>query len=105
MGRGRGRGCGRPRLVAPSTSNPTTAIFEQNATKRETIVDNEVRKDTLESGILAEEEEENITDTDTLGHQSTEERKAVEASQMKKLWADIINENRNSAKGLVTPQF
>ncbi|CAK8543695.1 unnamed protein product [Lathyrus sativus] len=100
MGCGRGRGRGRPRLVPPSTSNPTVAISDQQDTEKETIVDDAVRNDSEENGSLAEENIENVPDTENLGHQSTKVRMEGETSQTKKLWVDIINENCNPAKGL-----
>ncbi|CAK8578828.1 unnamed protein product [Lathyrus sativus] len=99
---GRGRGHGRPRLVPPSTSTPMTDITGQNVTVRENNVEDEIRNETLDCGSQTGEEERNATDTETLGHLSTEEAKnGNESSQMKqKLWVDIINENRNPPKGL-----
>ncbi|CAK8573801.1 unnamed protein product [Lathyrus sativus] len=100
MGRGRGRGRGRPRLVPLSTINSTAVISDQQATEKETIVDDAVRNDSEENGSLAEENVEIVPDTENLGHQSTEVRMEGETSQTKKLWVDVINENRNPAKGL-----
>ncbi|CAK8563489.1 unnamed protein product [Lathyrus sativus] len=100
MGRGRGRGRGRPRLVPPSTNTLTAAISELQVTEEEASVDNEERNDTVENGNLVEENIAIASDSEDLGHLSTEERMEVETSQTKKLWVDIINENRNPAKGL-----
>ncbi|CAK8563760.1 unnamed protein product [Lathyrus sativus] len=80
MGRGRGRGRGRPRLVPPSTTNPTAAISDQQATEKETIVDDAVRNDSEENGSLAEENEEIVSDTENLGHHITEVRMEGETS-------------------------
>ncbi|CAK8544014.1 unnamed protein product [Lathyrus sativus] len=100
MGRGRGRGCGWPRLVPPSITDPTTVISDQQATGSDAMVDDELQNNLVENGSLVEEDVENVFDAGNLGHQSTEGKLKVEASQSKKLWVDIINENRNPTKGL-----
>ncbi|CAK8567492.1 unnamed protein product [Lathyrus sativus] len=98
MGYGRGRGRGRPRLVPPSAGNPT--MTDQHTAEEENYVGDETRTELLECGSQAGKEK-GATDTETLNHLITEEAKSDEvASQTKKLRVNIINENRNPAKGL-----
>ncbi|CAK8572288.1 unnamed protein product [Lathyrus sativus] len=100
MVRGRGRGRGRPRLVPPSTPIPT--VTDQHTMEEENDVEDKTLTETemVDCGSQVGEEKR-ATDTETLNHLPSEEtNNDAEASQMKKLWVDIINENRNPAKGL-----
>ncbi|CAK8566992.1 unnamed protein product [Lathyrus sativus] len=83
MARGRGRGRGRPRLVPPSTTNPT--VTDQNTANKDHYGIDELQAANLECESQSGEEA-GTTDTETLNQVITEEaKKGVEVSQPKKL--------------------